>query len=38
MRLQWMQGDATQPKFDIIKNLRKVLTGRKLRERSLNFI
>ena len=29
--------DAKQPKFDVIDNLRKVSSGRKLRERLRNF-
>ena len=29
--------DVKQPKFDVIDNLRKVSTGRKLRKRLLSF-
>ena len=31
------QSDTKQPKFDVIDNLRKVSTGRQLREQFLNF-
>ena len=37
VRLHWMQSDGKQPKFDVIDNLQKVATGRKLRERLLTF-
>ena len=37
VRLHWMQSNAKQPKFDVIDNLQKVVTGRNLRERLLNF-
>ena len=36
-RTKAMQSDAKHLKFDVVANLQKVSTGRKLRQRLLNF-